>query len=150
MTLNSLAARAGGKFRPKAKPRSRKESSAPSPSISVQAVDIAENKLSPLGGPSLASSETLEAKNSLVNNGELVFGVHSSDDSALVNPSLEHHVIGETLGCNVGLHSDVITDMNGDLHSTTGKSAGQVNILSLGCYWNIYFHLVINFLLPLG
>ncbi|PSS35650.1 Transcription factor TFIIIB component B'' like [Actinidia chinensis var. chinensis] len=125
-------ARAGGKFRPKAKPRCRKESSAPSPSISVQAVGIAENKLSSLGGPSLASSETLEAKTSLVNNGELISGVHSSDDSALVNLSLEHHVIGETLGCNVGPHSDVITDTNGDLHSTTGKSAGQGEDLFFG------------------
>ncbi|GFY81739.1 hypothetical protein Acr_01g0015470 [Actinidia rufa] len=124
--------RAGGKFRPKAKPRCRKESSAPCPSISVQAVDIAENKLSPLGGPSLASSETLGAKTSLVSNGELISEVHSSDDSALVNLSLEHHVIGETLGCNVGPHSDVITDTNGDLHSTTGKSAGQGEDLFFG------------------
>ncbi|XP_057497984.1 uncharacterized protein LOC130782616 isoform X3 [Actinidia eriantha] len=124
--------RAGGKFRPKAKPHPRKESSAPIPSISVQAVDIAENKLSPLGGPLLASYETLEAKKSLVNNGEMVSGVHSSDDSALVNPSLEHHVIGETLVCNTGLHSDVITDMNGDLHSSTGKSAGEGTDLFFG------------------
>ncbi|GFY92987.1 hypothetical protein Acr_08g0013830 [Actinidia rufa] len=79
-----------------------------------KAVDIAENKLSPLGGPSLASSETLEAK------------------KIIVNPSLEHHVIGETLVCNTGLHSDVITDMNGDLHSSTGKSAGEGTDLFFG------------------
>ncbi|XP_028101424.1 uncharacterized protein LOC114300763 isoform X1 [Camellia sinensis] len=120
-------ARAGGKFQPKAKASSRKEPSAPIPSTqSVQVVDIAENELTALVGPSLVSSETVNTKKPLENSEDSVSGVHSSDKSVSVSPSLEHFVIEETLGHNVGLHSDItIPDINGDWNSTTGKSAGE-------------------------
>ncbi|KAL7228127.1 hypothetical protein ACSBR2_006946 [Camellia fascicularis] len=120
-------ARAGGKFQPKAKASSRKEPSAPIPSTqSVQVVDIAENELTALVGPSLVSSETVNTKKPLENSEDSVSGIHSSDKSVSVNPSLEHFVIEETLGHNVGLHSDItIPDINGDWNSTTGKSAGE-------------------------
>ncbi|XP_058189045.1 uncharacterized protein LOC131306664 [Rhododendron vialii] len=105
--------RTGVKFQPKAKPRPRKESSA--------VVDVGENKKPSLVG---SGSETLKNEKSLKNNEDFVSGVHSSDDRAVVNPSLEHFVIGESLGSGAGLPSDVSPDVNG-LHFTIGKSAGE-------------------------
>lgn len=106
-----LAVRTGVKFQPKAKPRPRKESSA---------VDVGENKK-----PYLVGSETLKNEKSLKDNEDFVSGVHSYG-RAVVNPSLEHFVTGESLGSGAGLPSDVSPpDVNG-LHFTIGKSAGEV------------------------
>ncbi|KAI8571371.1 hypothetical protein RHMOL_Rhmol01G0114600 [Rhododendron molle] len=100
--------RTGVKFQPKAKPRPRKESSA---------VDVGEKKK-----PSLVS-ETLKNEESLKNKEDSVSGVLSYD-RAVVHPSLEHFVAGESLGSGAGLPSDVSPDVNG-LHFTIGKSAGE-------------------------
>ncbi|KAL7251119.1 hypothetical protein ACSBR1_013031 [Camellia fascicularis] len=120
----NYAASAGGKFRPKGKPQSRKESLASVPSTqSVQTVDIAENELLDLVSPSVATSET---KNPLKNNEDSVSEVHFSGDCPSVNPLPEHAVTGETLSSNIGVQSDVVaSNANGDWHFVTGKSAGQ-------------------------
>ncbi|KAH7857924.1 hypothetical protein Vadar_017985 [Vaccinium darrowii] len=117
--------RTGVKFQPKAKPRPRKEPPAIPATQTAQDVDTGDDKkLSPLVGPSLVSSEPQKTENSSKNDEDFVSGVHSSDDCAVVNPSLEHAVIGDTLGSSVGLPSDDLTDKNG-LHFTRGKSAGE-------------------------
>ncbi|GMP55442.1 hypothetical protein CsSME_00020258 [Camellia sinensis var. sinensis] len=120
----NYAASAGGKFRPKGKPQSRKESLASVPSTqSVQTVDIAENELLDLVSPSVATSET---KNPLKNNEDSVSEVHFSSDCPSVNPLPEHAVTEETLSSNIGVQSDVVaSNANGDWHFVTGKSAGQ-------------------------
>ncbi|XP_052189713.1 uncharacterized protein LOC127799588 isoform X2 [Diospyros lotus] len=111
-------ARAGGKFQPKTKPRPRKQSSAPVPSArSFQVADVADNELAAVVGPSLVSPEELK------NNEESAPVVHSS---LLVSSSFEHVVIGERLGNNVSLHSDVLLpDNNGSWRPATGKLAGE-------------------------
>lgn len=117
--------RTGVKFQPKAKPRPRKEPPAIPATQTAQDVDTGDDKkLSPLVGPSLVSSEPQKTENSTKNDEDFVSGVHSSDDCAVVNPSLKHVVIGDTLGSSVGLPSNDLTDKNG-LHFTRGKSAGE-------------------------
>ncbi|KAL6970523.1 hypothetical protein U1Q18_030221 [Sarracenia purpurea var. burkii] len=127
--INSLAAKTGVRFQPKAKPRPRKESSAPILSTkSVEAVDVAENELTPLVGSSLASSET---KKSLKNHEDSVSGVHSANDPALVNSPLENVVIRETSGRSSCLHPEVVIhDVSGDWHPTTGKFGESADIFS--------------------
>ncbi|CAL5391952.1 unnamed protein product [Camellia sinensis] len=124
MTKGAYTASAGGKFRPKGKPQSRKESLASIPSTqSVQTVDIAENELLDLVSPSVATSET---KNPLKNNEDSVSEVHFSSDCPSVNPLPEHAVTEETLSSDIGVQSDVVaSNANGDWHFVTGKSAGQ-------------------------
>ncbi|KAH7858203.1 hypothetical protein Vadar_021241 [Vaccinium darrowii] len=122
--------RTGVKFQPKAKPRPRKEPPAIPATQTAQDVDTGDDKkLSPLVGPSLVSSEPQKTENSTKNDEDFVSGVHSSDDCAVVNPSLKQVVIGDTLGSSVGLPSNDLTDKNG-LHFTRGKSAESADIFS--------------------
>ncbi|CAL5394970.1 unnamed protein product [Camellia sinensis] len=110
----NYAASAGGKFRPKGKPQSRKESLASVPSTqSVQTVDIAENELLDL----------------------ILFRkfINFSSDCPSVNPLPEHAVTEETLSSNIGVQSDVVaSNANGDWHFVTGKSAGQNAVIFFG------------------
>ncbi|XAR62522.1 hypothetical protein NMG60_11017308 [Bertholletia excelsa] len=137
-------ARAGSKFQPKAKPRPRKEALAPLVSRQpVQTVDIADNGLTTVENPSLDSSHTLQGQKPLKSNEIDITGVHSSNDSTLVDPTLDSVVIEECLAHNVDLHPNVvIASPSGDWHSTTGKSAGEsVDIFfGLECLDDFYSH----------
>lgn len=121
MLQNFTAARPGGKFRPKAKLKPRKESSASVQSIqSTQSVTIAENEL----------TETLRTEKASENNADDFVGVTLFDDkrsSGLMNHSSEHLAARESMGPIVSLHSEAIMGDDGDWNSCFGKSEGEVN-----------------------
>lgn len=113
-------ARPGGKFRPKAKLKPRKESSTSVQSTqSTQSVTNAENEL----------TETLRTEKASENNTDDFAGVTLFDDkrsSGLINHSSEHLAARESMGPIVSLHSEpMMGDNDGDWNSCFGKSEGE-------------------------
>jgi hypothetical protein len=144
-----LAARAGGKFQPKAKPRPRKGTSVSVPSTiindskekaavlpitdvdatqTIQPADTVDNKLNNTVCSSLATS----AEEFLKGNEDLFSGFPNLADttqSILVNPPSEAVVTREDVGSIDALPSELaVSDINGDWHLSFRQSETEVKI----------------------
>lgn len=152
-----LAARAGGKFQPKAKPRPRKGTSASAPSTiisdskekaavlpitdvdatqTIHPADTVGNKLNNTVGSSLATS----AEEFVKSNEDLFSGVPNLADttqSIFANPPSQAVATREDVGSIDALPSELaVSDINGDWHLSFRQSETEVKIyvsLQLDC-----------------